>query len=64
MDKTDSTRLARIEGKMDIVLDLLKEDRKRLSAVERKQWYAAGAAAVVGAVVAKTSAFAHIIGFH
>lgn len=57
-------RLGSIEGKMDMALDLLKEDRKRLSAVEKKQWWTAGAAAVFTGFVMKTQAVASMLGLH
>jgi hypothetical protein len=57
-------RLGKIEGKLDVALELLREDRKRLTSVERKQWWATGAAAACGALITKTEAFAHMIGLH
>lgn len=43
MDREDAERLARIETKLDMLL----EDRSRLSAVERKQWLHSGGIAVI-----------------
>lgn len=64
MDKNDSQQLGRIEAKVDILLNRSENQENRLRAVERKQWWATGAAAVCGAVLANTKAFASIIGLH
>lgn len=43
------SRLARIETKVDLLI----EDRSRLTAVERKQWYHTGGIALVAALFYK-----------
>lgn len=44
MDENEFARsLGRLEGKMDTLLDMYKEDRERLASVEKKQWYHSGA---------------------
>lgn len=50
-------RLSRMEGKQDLMLDLMQEDRKALRAVEKKVWGALGTA-----VVAVGTAFMHKLG--
>jgi hypothetical protein len=45
--------LGRVEGKVDLVLDKLSGHDKRISAVEKKVWYAAGAGAVLSAFAVK-----------
>lgn len=64
MSEENSQQLGRIEAKVDILLSRTDEQDRRLRAVERKQWWAAGAAAAVGTILARTAAFAHIIGLH
>lgn len=64
MSEENSQQLGRIEAKVDILLSRTDEQDRRLRAVERKQWWATGAAAAAGAILARTAAFAHIIGLH
>lgn len=45
--------LGRIEGKVDMIIDQLKSDSERLSAVEKKVWYGSGVAAVLAFVATK-----------
>jgi hypothetical protein len=46
--------LGRVEGKVDLMLDLMKEDRKRLASVEKKVWSALGTGVfAIGATVAQ-----------
>lgn len=53
MDETDAHTLGRIEGKMDLVVDMLKEDRKRISAVEKKVYWGSGLAVGLSFLAAK-----------
>jgi hypothetical protein len=47
-DNEIARTLGRVEGKVDMLIDLAKVDRKRLHAVERKQWmHTGGLAALV-----------------
>lgn len=52
-DEDSLIRLGRIEGKVDMILDHIKDHGKRISAVETKVWWAGGAMAVLGAVASK-----------
>lgn len=56
--------LGRLDGKMDLVIAKLDGHDRRISAVEKRQWWATGAAAVAGAVISKVIPFAQIIGLH
>lgn len=48
MDENETARtLGRIEGKVDMLIDLHKANDVRLSAVEKKVWYGSGVAAVL-----------------
>lgn len=48
MDENETARtLGRIEGKVDMLIDLHKTTDGRLSAVEKKVWYGSGVAAVL-----------------
>lgn len=55
-----ASTLARLEGKigeahgkLDMIILLGTEDRKRLGSVERKVWYGSGLSAVIGIFLAK-----------
>jgi hypothetical protein len=50
MTRADSERLARIETKLDAVIERGRDHEKRIRAVEVKQWFASGAAAIVGSI--------------
>lgn len=45
--------LGRLEGKVDLILECVRANDVRISAVEKKVWYASGSAAVLGALAAK-----------
>lgn len=45
--------LGRIEGKQDLMLQIMTEDRKRLQAVEKKVWYGSGIAGVLAFIIAR-----------
>lgn len=45
------SRLGKIEGKLDTLLEFYAEDRKRLAAVEKRVWWTSGAAAVIGIII-------------
>ncbi|MDE5451346.1 hypothetical protein GWE18_00450 [Bradyrhizobium sp. CSA112] len=50
--------LGRVEAKVDLLLDRESANNKRISAVEKKVWYASGASAVVAFFAT------HLIGKH
>lgn len=39
-----------IKGKLDSLIAMYTDDRKRLDAVEKKVWYSSGASAVLAAI--------------
>ena len=43
-------RLTRIETKLDAALECDKDHEKRLRAVEHRQWWMSGAAAIIGVI--------------
>lgn len=45
--------LGAIEGKLDMLIDLHKENDRRLGAVEKKVWYASGIAFVLAMIAGK-----------
>ena len=45
--------LGTIEGKLDMLIDLHKENDRRLGAVEKKIWYASGIAFVLAMIAGK-----------
>lgn len=45
--------LGRLDGKVDILLSQVRGYDTRLRAVEKRQWWATGAAAVAGAALSK-----------
>lgn len=45
--------VGRIEGKLDMLIEQTKGSNKRLSAVEKKVWWASGAGAVIGWIGSK-----------
>lgn len=55
---SDNTELARsigrVEGKIDLLIDLHKGTSKRLGAVEKRSWWIGGAMAVVVLVFNKS----------
>lgn len=54
MDENEIVRsIGRLEGKMDMLIDLHTKDSERLDAVEKKVWYASGASIIVGGFLAK-----------
>jgi hypothetical protein len=54
MDENDIARsLGRVEGKVDLLIALHTDTSKRLASVEKRVWWATGAAAVVGAFFTK-----------
>lgn len=49
MDQSEVVHaLGRLEGKMDLLIDMHKGVDTRLSKVEKKVWYAAGAVGLLG----------------
>jgi hypothetical protein len=50
--------IGRLEGKMDLLIDMHASNEKRVGAVEKKVWWASGAAGVI-AVILEKMAFNH-----
>lgn len=47
------TRLGRMEGKLDMLIDLENKREERLHSVEKKVWAGSALAAVAGALIPK-----------
>ena len=46
-------KIGEANGKLDMLINLCTEDRKRLASVEKKVWYGSGLSAVIGIFLAK-----------
>ena len=56
--------LGRLESKVDMLLQASASYDKRITTVERKQYWMSGAGAVLGAIAAKIVPLGNIMGFH
>ena len=51
--------MGRVEAKVDILLDRARSDDKRITAIEKKVWWASGASAVVAFIATKLPGLSH-----
>lgn len=56
--------LGRLDSKVDLLLAHSKLYDVRLRTVERRQWWATGAAAIIGVVATRVIPFGQLMGLH